>query len=232
MKSIAIMQPTFLPWIGYFGLMDAVDGFVLLDHVAFDKRSWQQRNRIKTPQGPVWLTAPVITKGLSGQPINDVMLQQDSPDFPGKMVKTIEHNYKKTPFYNDCAPGIIALLEGKHEKLCDLNTALIAHFREILGITTSLVSSSTLGIDGKKAGLLAAICTQQGANHYVSPPGAKDYIDESDEFEKAGIAVSFFNYDHPVYNQPHGVFEPYMSIIDLLFNAGPESLAIIRKGIA
>ena len=225
------MQPTFLPWIGYFGLMQAVDEFVLLDHVAFDKRSWQQRNRIKTPAGPLWLTAPVITKGLSGQPINEVMLQKDSPDFPGKMIKTIEHNCKKASFYSEYAPAIIAILEGGHDRLCDLNIALIAHFRDVLRIATPLVSSSSLGIDGKKAGLLAAICMQRGADHYFSPPGAKDYIDASDDFAKANIKVSFFTYDHPVYNQLHGAFEPYMSIIDLVFNVGPESLAIIRKGI-
>jgi hypothetical protein len=204
---------------------------VFLDHVDFDKRSWQQRNRIKTPQGELLLTVPVMTKGKGAQPINEVLIQKDNPDFPGKLLKSLEHNYKKAPHYAEYADDIAAILEKGHDRLCDLNVELIEFFRAVFGIATPVSFSSQMDVEGAKADLLANICALQAAGHYVSPPGAKDYIDASDAFGRKGVEVSFFTYEHPSYHQPHGDFLPYMAAVDLLFNEGDKSLEIIRRGV-
>lgn len=231
MKSVAIMQPTFLPWVGYFALMNLVDEFVFLDHVQFDKRSWQQRNRIKTANGPVWLTVPVATKGKSEQSIKEAGIKTDDPDFPAKIIKTIEQNYSKTPFYGDYAPALFDVLSDGREKLLDLNIALIEYFRNHLSVDTPLKSSSDMDVTGQKSSLLVDICKQIDATSYISPPGSREYLESSDDFEKAGIPVTYFEYNHPEWAQPYGDFEPYMSALDLLFNMGDKSSAIMQLGV-
>jgi hypothetical protein len=230
MKSIAIMQPTFMPWIGYLALMDAVDEFVYLDHVQFDKRSWQQRNRIKTANGPLWLSVPVASRGKRAQAINEAMIIREDAEFPRKIIKSIEHNYKKAPFYEDYAPELFAILSGGHAPLCELNTALIDFFRRKIGIDTPLSFSSAMNVQGRKAALLVDICRQKGAKRYVSPPGSREYLDTSDDFDRAGIPVAYFEYAHPEWRQLHGEFEPYMSALDLLMNMGGQSIGILRQG--
>ena len=230
MTSIAIMQPTFLPWAGYFGLMDSVDEFVLLDHVQFDKRSWQQRNQIKTANGAQWLTVPVITKGKKEQAICDVQLQADDKDFPTKILKSIEQNYKKAPYYGDYIQSIEEIFLQPHTHLNMLNTALINYFRQCLGVATPVLLSSDMSVTGAKAALLVDICQKRQANHYLSPPGAQDYIAASNDFEQAGIKVNYFTYEHPEWGQQYGNFIPYMSVIDLLFNVGDKSMTVIRQG--
>jgi hypothetical protein len=229
-KTIAIMQPTFLPWVGYFGLMDVVDEFVFLDHVQFDKRSWQQRNRIKTSNGPVWLSVPVQSKGKSDQAINEALIDQGNKIFPDKMVKTIEMNYSKAPFYNEYAQGVFDTLKGGHDKLLDLNIDLIEFFAGVWGIETKTSLSSSMNVEGQKSTLLVEVCNELGAKGYLSPPGSKEYIDASDDFEKAGIDVRYFEYNHPQWKQCFGEFEPYMSALDLLFHKGKEGIDTIREG--
>lgn len=232
MKSIAIMQPTFLPWIGYFSLIDRVDEFVFLDNVQFDKRSWQQRNRIKTAQGPIWLSVPVLTKGRSNQLIQDVKILKDADRGPFYKINTaIEHNYKKAPYYHNYAKNLFDLFDDNKHNLAPLNQSIIQWTCWQLGIKTPLINASTLSVTGQKENLLVDICKDRGASHYISPPGSKAYLDESDAFEKAGIALVYHNYEHPLYTQLYGNFKPYMCIIDLLFNEGPASADIIKKGL-
>jgi len=225
----AIMQPTYLPWIGYFGLMDCVDVFVLLDSVQFARRSWQQRNRIKTPDGPSWLTVPVLSKGQHDQLIQDVVVDT-SHGFPEDHIRAIELNYKKAPYFEMYAPSLFAILRSRHKNLAQLNEDLIVWGRETLGITTLLKRSSELKQHGVKAELLASLCDELRATEYISPPSSRDYLDESDAFQKHGIPFTYFEFEHPEYEQRFGEFVPYMSIIDLLFNVGPESLGVIRTG--
>ncbi len=230
-KKVAIMQPTFLPWTGYMALMDHVDEFVFLDHVQFDKRSWQQRNRIRTANGPQWLTVPVISRGKSDQAIRDVLINRDTPDFPRKMIGAIEHSYSKAAFYKDYAEDVFSILSRDLSHLLDLNIALIGFFKEQLEIDTPVSFSSRMDVGGRKAALLADICRECGADIYISPPGSKDYLDAADEFEAADIPVRYFVYEHPVWPQVHGDFEPYMSVLDLLMNCGPDAGRIMREGI-
>ena len=232
MKSIAIMQPTFLPWIGYFSLIDRVDEFVFLDNVQFDKRSWQQRNRIKTAQGPIWLSVPVLTKGRSSQLIQEVEILKDADKDPfHKINAAIEHNYKKAPYYHDYAKNLFVLFDDNKHNLALLNQSIIQWICRQLGIKTPLINASTLSVTGQKESLLVDFCKDRGASHYIAPPGSKTYLEESDAFEAAGIVLEYHNYRHPIYTQLYGNFKPYMCIIDLLFNEGPASADIIKQGL-
>jgi hypothetical protein len=224
--KIAIMQPTYLPWLGYFSLMRSVDKFVILDSVQFEKRSWQQRNQIKTANGPLMLTIPVLTKGLGNQLMTEVVIDNEGA-FPKAHTKSIALNYSRAKHFAEYAPDILGLLENRQEKLVDLTTEIILHLRDILGITTSIVYASELLADGKKAELLANICEELGASEYVSPPGSRNYLDGTDVFKCRGISYRYFEYEHPVYPQLYGEFLPYMSAIDAIFNCGRESAALL-----
>lgn len=229
-ETLAIMQPTFLPWVGYFALLDRADRFVLLDDVQFDKRSWQQRNRIKTAGGPLWLTAPVLTKGLRDQTIAQARLNPDT-DFAATALKTIEHAYKKAPYYASVMERVAPAFEQAGEGLCALNIALIEALAGLMGLNADLVTSSATPVASTKAQRLADLCSAHGAARYLSPPGSKDYLDGDPALAVAGVDLFYFTYEHPVWPQLHGPFEPYMSALDLVMNALPESLAILRSGV-
>jgi len=231
MTTIAIMQPTYLPWIGYFGMIDRADSFVFLDSVQFARRSWQQRNRIKTANGVQMLTVPVLKKGARDQVIAEVQIDA-SARFAEKHRRAIEHALGKAPYFKDHAEGLFTVLEAGHDHLVGLNIALIGWLCSAFGIEAHFTRSSEIAADGHKADLLAALCSALKGDVYLSAPGSADYIEESDAFEKAGVTVAYHHYDHPTYAQLHGAFEPYMSAIDLLFNCGPDSLAVIRAGYA
>lgn len=227
MTRVAIMQPTYLPWSGYFGLMQSVDVFVLLDSVQFGRRSWQQRNRIKTASGAQWLSVPVLSKGKREQLICQVEVDKGS-GFAASHRRSIEMSYAKTPCFTQCADRILPFLDNGSTLLADLNISVILELKAELGITTRLLRSSELHCSGAKADLLASLCRQIGATTYVSPPGSKEYLDESDAFESAGVQVQYFEFKHPKYQQPFGEFLPYMSIIDMLFNCGERSSSLIQ----
>lgn len=229
MSTIAIMQPTYLPWIGYFGMIDRVDTFVFLDSVQFARRSWQQRNRIKTSDGPLMLTVPVHKKGARDQIIAQVRIDEQA-GFADKHVRAIEHALRKAPHFEAHAAELFSVLRSGHERLADLNIALIAWVAETMGVRCRFVRSSQLDTEGAKAELLACICHTMEADVYLSAPGSRDYLEGSDAFERRGIAVRYHDYEHPSYPQLHGPFEPYMSVVDLLFNVGPQSLETIRSG--
>lgn len=227
--KLAIMQPTYLPWIGYFGMIYSVDTFVFLDSVQFNKRSWQQRNKIKTPNGELFLTIPVSAKGKSDQLIKDVEINTEH-FAADKMLLTITQNYKKAKYFNEYFPAIKEVFMKGHTHLSDFNIDLITYCSQVFCIKTPLLLSSKLKSDGSKADLLSNICVELGSKLYLSAPGSKEYIDESTAFQEKNIEVIYHQYSHPSYTQLHGDFMPYMCILDLLFNEGPNSLDIILSG--
>lgn len=229
MTTIAIMQPTYLPWIGYFGMIDRADIFVFLDSVQFARRSWQQRNRIKSANGEQMLTVPVLSKGARNQTIAEVQVDRGSR-FAEKHRRAIEHALGKAPHFKDHAGGLLDVLNAGHERLADLNIELITWASAALGISSRFVRSTQLDVQGAKAELLADICRTLEGDVYLSAPGSRDYIEGSDAFDVRGIAVRYHDYQHPTYPQLHGAFAPYMSAVDLLFNVGPHSLQSIRSG--
>lgn len=227
MTRVAIMQPTYLPWSGYFGLMQAVDVFILLDSVQFARRSWQQRNQFKTANGVRWLSVPVRSKGKRDQLICEVELDK-STGFATTHRRSIELSYGKTPYFSQYANNLLPLLNNGSPLLADMTIALIQQLKAQLGIETRVLRASNLSGSGAKADLLASLCRQVGATAYISPPGSKEYLDESDAFEQLGVPVRYFEFKHPEYPQPFGKFIPNMSIIDLLFNCGDRSLELIK----
>jgi hypothetical protein len=228
--KIAIAQPTYLPWLGYFDLLDQADQFVFLDSVQFEKRSWQQRNRIKTPTGLQWLTVPVIARGKREQRIADVEI---GAEFWRDHLRSIEMNYRRSPFFERyyVAMRDRMISAASASNLATLTIALLRWFAEGIGIPTPTLRSSELPVQGKRTDLLAETCALLGATSYLSPLGSAEYlVKELPIMAERGIEVTFQHYEHPIYRQLFPPFQPYASALDLLFNEGENALAIIRSG--
>jgi hypothetical protein len=228
---IAIAQPTYLPWLGYFDLIDQVDKLVLLDNVQFEKQSWQQRNRIKTPTGLQWLTIPVVFRGRLGQQIREVEIRE--PEFWRDHVRALELSYRRAPFFDCYFPPICELLRSSaaHRRLAELTTTMVCWFAESLGISTPMVRASELPVEGKRTALLAQICSVLGATEYLSPLGSAEYLlAEQTVLTDQGVQVEFHHYEHPCYSQLFPPFVPYACVLDLLMNEGNEAGKIVRGG--
>jgi len=227
---VVISQPTYLPWIGYFDLIDQADRFIILDCVQFERRSWQQRNRIKFCGGLQWLTVPAKTRGRLGQLIREVEISD--PDFCNDHARAIELAYRRAPYFEPYYSQLSGLLEA-HGKglLLELNLALIRWICAELQIRTPIVVASDLQQPGKRTELLANLSASQGASEYLSPAGSAAYLlAEEETMRRRGIQVVFHHYQHPVYRQNFPPFEPFASVIDLLFNEGPRSHEILLSG--
>lgn len=228
--KVAINQPTYLPWIGYFDLIDQVDLFVVLDNVQFARQSWQQRNRIKTPDGLQWLTVPVVFRGKLGQLIKDVQIRD--PQFSSNHIRAIELAYRRSRYFSGYFSAFRKRLKDLREGLLvDLNLGLIAWALEVMGITTPVVRASSLGVSGKRTELLANICESVAATQYLSPLGSAEYLlAEQDVLRERGIDIFFQNYEHPQYQQVFDPFLPFASVIDVIFNQGDNAAVILRGG--
>jgi hypothetical protein len=224
---LAVLQPSYLPWLGYFDQIDRVDFFVYYDDVQYDKNGWRNRNRVKGPNGPVWLTVPVRHSGRGLQRICDVEIDGDG--WRQKHLRTIAQFYAKAPYANLYIRELTELLGRSWERLVDLDIALNEAIAQWLGLKARIIRSSTLGIDGDRNERLIGICRHFDANHYLSGNAAQAYVD-LEAFAAAGISVEWQNYTHPSYPQLHEGFVSHLSIIDLLMNVGPESLGILRSG--
>lgn len=226
------MQPTYLPWIGYFDLIDQADVFVFLDDAQFSRKSWHQRNRIRTPRGLEWLTVPVIGAGRFPLPIRDVRIAEDS-GFPRDHLRALEVNYARAPHFPAHFPRLREILSASTRSLVDLNVGLIGWLAAALGITTPFETSSTLAATGRRADLMVDICRRVGATRCLSPIGAADYLAaEYDPSRNPGFELVFHAFSHPEYDQVFRPFMPFASAVDLLFNEGPRALGILRSGRA
>lgn len=235
MSIIAIMQPTYLPWLGYFDLMDQVDTFIFLDDVNVLKRNWAVRNRVKTIQGEVFLTVP-LKKHIE----RDFRLFSNTPidydqNWVRKHLKTIAQAYAKSPFFSDVYEDLENALSVQYKTIADLNITIISLMAERLGIKTpSYRSSEIQGIDGHKDERLVKICHALGANQYLSPQGSAAYIESKKPggaFPDAGIELFYQNFEHPEYPQQGKSFLSHMSLVDMLMNCGfDNALNIIRSG--
>lgn len=222
------MQPTYLPWIGYFELIDRSDLFVMMDDVQFVQKSWQQRNRIKTTQGALWLTVPVLSTGRRFQQILDVELDTRQ-NWAKKHLKSIRLAYAKAPFLQAIFPALEKVFGQHWTKLSELNVALISLIKEVMGIRVPMMFSSQLECRESREEKIIDICKQLNADKLYDTHGAADVIN-ANKIRSEGIEVFFQSYEHPVYNQMHGAFVSHLSAIDLLFNAGPASREIMRSG--
>ena len=224
---VVVLQPGYLPWLGFFDQMARCDTFVVYDDVGFDKNGWRNRNRVKTRDGVRWLTVPVLLAEHSAQPrIRDVRIDPRAP-WARKHLATIEQSYRQAPFFEPLFGSLQTVLSQPYEYLVDLDLALIDALARRLGLKTRLVRSSELGVEGERVERLVRICRRLGADRYLSGNAAQCYLDE-ERFREAGISVAWQNYRHPEYPQLHGGFEPHLSVIDLMFNCGADSLRILR----
>ena len=221
-----VLQPTYLPWVGYFGMIEIADIFVFYDDTQFVKQSWQQRNKIKTQNGWILLIVPVLQK--LGQKIKEVKINNNI-NWYEKHWKSIMYNYNKAPFLKDHAPILREVYEKKWEYLVNLNITLIKEITKILGLKTKFILSSELNVEDRKTNRLINILNKIGADEYVSGPAARSYI-EIEKFKTERIELYWYEFNHPSYSQLYGDFIPYLSVIDLLFNVGDEAINYIREG--
>ena len=229
-KKIAIMQPTYLPWIGYFALMNEVDQFILLDNVQFEKRSWQQRNKIKSNNVEILLTVPVRNENLRNSIISEVKISTDQ-NFIKKHINSIKSSYIKSKYYEKYSKEIFRIIEHPHEYLIDLNIALINYFKETLRIDTPLIIASSLDTKSTKDALMYEICEILDASTYIAVEGSRNYLEPSANFKNGKIGLDFFEYTHPNYKQSGSDFISHLSVIDLIFNHGDFSKDILINGV-
>ena len=230
MKKVAILQSNYIPWKGYFDLINFVDEFIFYDEMQYTKRDWRNRNKIKTPGGSIWLTIPVYNKGnvQNFQKIKDTLISDSS--WANKHWENIIQNYNKAPFFNEYREIIKNLYFEKEEKyLCEVNYKFIRTINNILGIKTKLSFSTDYKlIDGKTEKLIDLI-KQTNGTEYISGPAAKNYIDET-LFANANIKLSWMDYSNYMeYNQIYPPFDHNVSIIDLIFNCGKDSMKYMKS---
>ncbi|HEX8145357.1 MAG TPA: WbqC family protein [Pyrinomonadaceae bacterium] len=227
-ETLVVLQPGYLPWLGFFDQMRRSDIFVFYDDVQFDKNGWRNRNRIKSPKGPHWLSVPVRVSSLS-QRILETEIDNRQP-WARKHLGTIKQFYARAPYLKRYLPELEELLAGRvWERLIDLDVAVVELLSGWLGISRRTLRSSALRIEGERSERLLNICLALGARRYLSGSAARVYLD-TELFARHGVEVEWQDYEHPVYPQQHGEFVPFLSALDLLLNCGDESTAIIASG--
>ncbi len=220
--TVVILQPSYLPWLGYFAQMHRSNTFVVYDDVQFDKESWRNRNRIKSSDGVQWLTVPVLTKGQNKPSNRDIRIN-NSVRWAAKHLGTIRQNYVRAANFEDYVSVFERIYAREWEFLIDLNMEFLTSLMTALGLQREIRFASSLGVRGRSVERLVSICRFLGATCFYEGAAGRAYIDER-LFEEAGIRLEFQDYRHPVYPQLHGEFVPYLSVVDLLFNCGPKSL--------
>jgi hypothetical protein len=227
MKRVAIVQSNYIPWKGYFDLIAAVDELILYDDMQYTRRDWRNRNKIKTPQGLQWLTVPVKAKGRYHQRIRDTEI--DGDEWQATHWRSLLANYSRAPYAETIGATLAPLyLETRYTHLSSLNRTLIEWVCAYLGIQTRISDSADYRLVEGKTERLVDLCVQSGATEYLSGPAARSYLDET-LFEQAGIGVRFFDYvGYPPYPQLWGEFVHDVTVLDLLFNCGPESGRFMR----
>jgi hypothetical protein len=221
----AIHQPQFMPWLGYFDKIVRSDIFIFIDNVQFKKNEFQNRNKVKTAQGWMWLTIPVLYQ--YPEHINEVRIN-NRIDWRKKHLRALEINYHKAPYFDDFFPDVEHFYAQDSEFISETNRASVLMLMGMLGIHKETEVASALGhLPEEPSERLAAICEFVKADTYLSGTGGQDYLD-LEPFNKKGITVLFQDFKHPVYMQLYGDFIPYLSLLDLLFNCGPDSLKILE----
>ncbi len=219
--NCVILQPSYIPWRGYFHQIQKADTFIFYDDVQYDKNGWRNRNRIKTSNSTIWLTIPVQVTGLTNI-IKEVKIETKF-NWKKKHLLSIQYAYSKTPFFEEVFPMV--------EKFYQINTNLLSDFTiestiklaDYLGIkNTKFMRSSDIKAEGQKTDRLISLLKEVGATHYISGPSAKDYI-EDEKFTSAGITLEYIEYNYPEYSQIYPPFDPQVSVLDLLFMTGKEA---------
>ena len=216
---VSIMQPTFLPWLGYFNLISRSDVFVFLDNVQFETRSWQQRNRILVNGESVWVTVPVSKPQGSSTLIRDTLINFNHFK-PEKLCETLKRAYSKRDGFDVLMEGLIPLIESAGPYLAELNEALIVGISKLLNLEATFVRASKLKTFGSKSELLESILLNFDNARYLSPKGSEVYLNELNGEFPSGIPIEYQDFHHPYYDQKLKEFVPFMSIVDAIGNVG------------
>lgn len=228
MKCV-ILQPSYIPWRGYFHQIAKADLFVFYDDVQYDKHGWRNRNRIKTAQGSRWLTIPVLSSGAVSRqmPTNRIRINWDRP-WNASHLDILRQTYRKAPFFGRYEPLLIKFFSQTPEFLADFTIETTIALARELGInSTRFVRSSELeNITGQKTERLVCILKRLGATHYISGPSAEEYL-EKQKLADAGITLEYMVYNYPSYQQLYPPYDPNVSILDLLFMTGDTAFSYI-----
>ncbi len=218
-KNVVITQSNYIPWRGFFDVINTADVLVLYDDVQYTRRDWRNRNKIKTSQGVKWLTIPVEVKGKYHQQIRETRIADSK--WNRTHWKTLQLNYARAPFFKEYRPFFEELyLAEQSEWLSEVNRRFLEKIAGLLGIDTEFRWSWEFEAEGGRTERLVAICKALGATDYWSGPKAKAYLDET-LFEREGIRVHYFDFTgYPPYRQLFGEFVDHLSIVDLIFNEG------------
>ena len=232
--TVSIHQPNYLPWLGFFNKVSQSDIYVVFDDVQYPMgKDFHNRNQIKTNNGKTWLTIPVIGKS-ERRKFNEIQIKDNG--WNEKHLNNIKNFYGKTKYFNDYYPDLEKFYTTTYDKLIDLNMDMNKWFFKLLDINTEIKYSSQICYyqdvfklnELKGLDKIIHILKQTNTTQYITSkgPGASRYIDEK-VFKDSNIELIWNEYKHPTYNQQFGDFIPYMSILDLLFNEGPNSKNII-----
>ena len=228
-KTVAIVQSNYIPWKGYFDLVNLADELILLDHVQYTRRDWRNRNRIKTPQGLRWLTIPVEVKGRYLQRIDETRV--DDAGWAERHWRAIKESYGRAERFGDHGGALERLFEGAADEplLSRINHRFLTAICAMLAIRTTISWSTDYAVTGRRTEALLSLCQQAGATTYLSGPAARAYLDES-HFEAAGVAVRWMDYDgYREYPQLHPPFAHEVSVVDLLLNAGTDAATYLKS---
>ena len=225
MLTVCIHQPDFAPYLGFFHRLLLADHFILLDDAQFIKGGWQNRDRIKGKKGPVWLTLSINKK--FPQQINEVFLSEN-PQWVEDNLNLLHDCYSRSRCFEEIYPRIEAIYRGGHHRMLDLNLAMLKLAVEYFEIVIPMTYASQYAVASRSSARLVALVRSVGGGTYLTGTGSKDYLDES-LFEEADIKVQWQQFQHPVYPQLHGGFEPMLSCLDVLFNCGRDAAGVLRS---
>ncbi|MDR3636050.1 MAG: WbqC family protein [Isosphaeraceae bacterium] len=222
--NCVILQPSYIPWRGYFDLIQRADVFVFYDDVQYDKHGWRNRNRVKTAGGTKWLTIPVRSGGnvVEGTPIRAIEIDS-TQNWARKHWETIRQSYAKAPYFGRYRSMVEEFYAATPPLLADFTIETTVALARALGIEhTRFVRSSDLPATGAKTDRLVDLLTHLGATHYISGPSARDYMEDA-KLAAAGITLEYIVYEYPEYPQLYPPFAPQVSVIDLLLMTGPDA---------
>ena len=223
--NVVILQPSYIPWRGYFDQIRRADLFIFYDDVQYDKHGWRNRNQIKTTQGKQWLTIPVNSKGVTnGIPIKDVRIDWSKP-WAKNHLKSLTVVYNKTPYFKEYLPLLESFYERRDEFLADFTIEFSIALARELGINSTrfMRSSEMPHVEGRKTDRVIDVLKRVGATHYICGPSASSYM-EPEKFEEAGITFEYIEYNYPEYSQLYPPYDPYVSILDLMFMTGKDAI--------
>ena len=230
--NCVVLQPSYIPWRGVFDQIQRADIFVFYDDVQYDKHGFRNRNQIKTPQGKLWLTVPVRCRGnlIEQTPIHDIEIVWDK-SWPQRHLASQRQSYSKTPYFKTYAPLLEQFYARRDRLLADFTIDFTVALARELGFTkTKFLRSSELNLpfEGTATDRLLTLLKKLGATHYISGPSARGYVEE-DKFARAGLPFEYMKYDYVEYPQLYPPYDPFVSVLDLLFMTGPNAASFIRQ---